>query len=276
MTTDRHKFVGQLNMCIRCLKKSNDPIHLYGEHKHTCEVCQREVPCTDGICTLPEHIVCSFCTDLRPGAILEKAIEKTQTDINVADVYCSGHKCPSCESTWRHDYKCGNTNLTGLCQNCAQVTAAHINRPKNLEVIVKHQTLTAKESSELSLQYREFMVKNFALQEDGKTPRPESETIDLIMNHIQNLRNIQEKSRINEREALELLAETQTKEAMKISPDQREDFKRLADRNKRRDAETEIAKSEKKVAKKEKYKNEIADILKRLGKKVDPDLLNQV
>lgn len=303
-----HTFEGTV-LCIRCLKPKSDPIHYVSNpndvkplktvisatemmrksvkisgHEHYCELGRHRWHCKSETCTLPGTSICKECSSIqyletnenhKNASILDLAIEKTES-FDTAHALCAGHKCPKCENIWHHDYHC-RSSAGGLCSVCSSTLAVIINRPKHIEEIKEYRTMTGREAAEINIEHKSFLVLSLTKDKEGKD-LPLDVAIQNITNHIKDLKYLQEKMKIKETCATTLKAEIEMAEISKISDEDREEFIKLARKNKIRDSAKELEKLEKKKVNKEKYKQQLRDLLSATGKsrKQIEDVLNNL
>lgn len=198
---NQHKFEGSLMNCLKCFRPANDPIHCLSESLATA-----------------------------------RDIKLYGPNNQVAPPICMGHTCPSCKKTWNHNYDCGKVDIHGLCIDCAQQTASDINRLKHIEEIgFQAKSLTPREVKELQLDHEQFVVLNIthipgATAPDGKPLENPNWQADLAA-HIKSIEVQIEKCKVKISGAHKARASQEVQDLNKISPEEREQFLRDAQRN---------------------------------------------
>ena len=232
------KFV--LEPCFDCGKMPSDPVHIQtgvilpepqdGLHI-TCPRCGRE---------LPPGVRDSNCLDcatlLAPLQEWEQKCNALFPTANAAREElapkCPGHACQSCNKVWKHGYACGKpSKIEALCTSCAQ-QATDINRPSLIEEIAKSQRLlTGQECSELTLRYETFVVKN--LIHNPVTGKENADWQDQVSAFILAQKRIIEELRIKISSAHRVRADQMCKDMTKLTPEEREQYSRLAAKGKK-------------------------------------------
>lgn len=150
-----------------------------------------------------------------------------------APINCPGHTCPTCSCVWLHDYTCGGGKGTvGLCHNCAQQTAANINRAGNVEQIkvLENAILTGAEIVNIMNEHESFVVLNLCKDQSG-ADLPSDVWQANIAAHRLDLRKKIEALRAREMATSRVMAKRQTEDMLKLSPEEREAYEKSAKRN---------------------------------------------
>jgi hypothetical protein len=139
-------------------------------------------------------------------------------------VNCYGHRCPACQKTFSHTYKCwpGTTEILH-CPDCFSQASADIHRPIDISAMQLHRKHTAREIIEIQLTHRQFCVL-----EMSKTPEYET----WFANHLDNIEKQIESLNAKKYAAKSALVERRTEESAKLTSEEIESFKRQAKRNK--------------------------------------------
>lgn len=154
---------------------------------------------------------------------------------------CPGHQCPSCKKEWSHQYFCGENSIHGYCTDCAQQTAAQINRPMNIEELKAKDTeiIDARRQKELQLEHEDFIVLNIVHLPDG-SDNPDWPA--KMQEHIKNMKEMQLKYKVYESAAHQVRARQEVQDLNKLTEEQKEQYLRDAKRGKTEHKEPKVVK----------------------------------
>lgn len=169
---------------------------------------------------------------------------------------CYGHTCPVCGIRWSHNYKCwpGKDIKDNMhCPKCFGQAVVEIHRNDDIIQMLNAKVTSAKEISELMLQHESFVVL-----EASKSDNFES----WCAAHINNLRELIEKNNAKIYATRAALVKLRKENDSKLTPEEIEQYKRNAARQKK-----ERKVSEESAAKKA-WKDELKDLASLVGKDV--------
>lgn len=197
---NNHIFEGNLITCLKCFKSKSDPIHIcfWNAGVANTQIC-------------PVTLYDSSNKPIHPT--------------------CAGHTCPSCKKTWNHSYDCGKVDSHGLCMDCAQQTAAEINRPSHILEIANGKNfrqLSGLEQQTLLLDHEQFVVLNIIRLPDG-SENPEWQV--KLSEHIQQLERMIEQYKIKVASSYKARAAKEVQDLNKLTPEEKEQFLKDASRN---------------------------------------------
>jgi len=256
MTIHEFKPFGALTSCMRCFKQKSDPIHDLTPHVHcvsvsdTKDLTSRLTPDLD-VLGQPDLASLSIFQPIDPSlpgdpGPVEDDNERITVPVSLpaSASSCKGHACPDCKKDWFHDYDCDKpSKSTGLCVACAQQTAVICNRPVEIEQIA----MTS--SQNLSGQERIFVISEHSALVYSNIHNPDGTLKEnyqeWIHEHIRNMEIIRERFQVKCLNARKILTEEMAKELTKLSPAERAQYVRDANKVQRQ-VKSEAANPEKK------------------------------
>ena len=178
-------------------------------HSHTCRKCDKTEIHNLANCKLPELVVCANC----------------------AGKTCPSHKCPSCQTTWKHDHCCKSVS-NGLCEKCATQSTASIFRPVEIEQLAQTagEVISGREHKEIELQ-NEVLVYNLCHDEVTHTLLPDWQ--EKIHAHRRNQKQLIERYRIGELSTMKKLRDFQNEQTSTLTLEEREAWEKAAKKKQR-------------------------------------------
>jgi len=257
LTIHEFKPFGAMTCCMICFKLKSDPIHDLTPHvtciatSDTKDLTSRITPDLD-ILAQPDLASLSIFQPIDPSLPGDPGPVEGENDLicqpvssdAIVSTGCLGHTCPDCKRDWFHDYACEKSpKHTGLCIACAQQTAVIVNRPVEIEQIAMtaSQNLSGQErcgiiSEHTSVVYLMIHDANNQLKDNWQ---------ELLHEHIRNMEVIMEKFKVKCLNTRKILTDETAKELTKLSPDERAQYVRDANKVQRQ-LKSEAANPEKK------------------------------
>lgn len=226
----KHTYKGNGPFCLTCLKAKTHSEHLVSANS--------SISVTDMISKtrtkeVQDHTfsgqtnVCEICLKDRNETIHQDNKPLIYTPSGLPRDLCTGHKCPSCLITWKHEYQC-NHNRDGLCTTCASQTAADINRPAKLDEIAQQKYITAREATEIQCEHDGVLnTLIYCISADG-TKALREDWQQLMSEHILNLQQMIERTRNKISASYKKRAKLEVEEMNKLSPEEIEIYRRSA------------------------------------------------
>ena len=187
-------------------------------HVHTCRKCDKSETHVLTNCKLPEVVTCANC----------------------AGKTCPSHKCPSCQTTWKHDHCCKSIS-NGLCEKCATQSTSNIFRPIEIEQLAQTsgEVISGREHKEIELQ-NEIVVYNLCHDDITHALLPDWQ--EKIHAHRRNQKQLIERYRIGELSTMKKLVDFQNEQTSTLTPEEREAWEKAA-KKKQRAAGKEVSTS---------------------------------
>jgi hypothetical protein len=245
---ENHKFnkLGSLRICKICFRPKLDAYHL--DYLDDTDINGTTAPLS------PEQIQINGAT----APLLVDGISKLSPALdneNLPD--CYGHTCPSCNRRYFHNYKCWpNPKLSEVqhCPECFGNANVEINREKDLKQIIDENKLVNTPDVLIAAQIEH---ESFVYNEYGKLP--EDERYVACIEHINKIRARMEIESYHIR-ATKLVSRKFQEEAQeKLTPEEIEQYRKRASRQKKTELESE------KEEKKKSWEKQLKSLLGLVG-----------
>jgi hypothetical protein len=241
MTTN-HKFkqMSYTKLCGLCFKPKLDEMHL--DHLDESDLIASNLPklpsidseieLVESVESIPTSWVpensgdprqMPFVTNIPVSNHIKPKSE--QQDSNHPN--CYGHKCPECGRHWMHNYKCWPDLKVKEVMHCPEHFAqaiSDIHRNDDIANLIKPTLNTAKYLAEQRIEHTSFVV--LEAKESGNYEQ-------WIQNHIQNLRSLIEQYNNKIFASTTALADLRKEDGNKLTPEEIEQYKRAAAKQKK-------------------------------------------
>lgn len=218
MTTN-HKFkqMSYTKLCGICFKPKLDEMHL--DHLDESDLIASNLP-TDPSFKPTEDMQIFMNESHLPPHIIKQAEEAKQPN-------CYGHTCIECGRSFMHEHKCWpgpNSGPNGYCPEHFAQAISDIHRNDDIANLIKPTLNTAKYLAEQRIEHTAFVVLEATKSGNYET---------WIQDHIQNLRSLIEQYNNKIFASTTALADLRKEDGNKLTPEEIEQYKRAAVKQKK-------------------------------------------